>query len=156
MEGTAAAPAAAKEEDSDEEATEEEKAEKAKEKEKAAALAAARKLVDEAEGIETVTLDPAAHAAAAAFVDAEQRRAAPVIAYLPWARIVCEIAQDYKCDLTFEAAVFAAMYKLVEAKVVGVLAAAGAIAQNAGRMYVCENDVTLAKKLKLKPGRRHR
>ena len=31
--------------------------------------------------------------------------------------------------------------------------AAGAIAQNAGRMYVCENDVTLAKKLKLKPGR---
>ena len=107
-------------------------------------------------GIETVTLDPAAHAAAAAFVDAEQRRAAPVIAYLPWARIVCEIAQDYKCDLTYEAAVFAAMYKLVEAKVVGVLAAAGAIAQNAGRMYVCENDVTLAKKLKLKPGRRHR
>ena len=89
----------------------------------------------------------------AAFVDAEQRRAAPVIAYLPWARIVCEIAQDYKCDLTYEAAVFAAMYKLVEAKVVGVLAAAGAIAQNAGRMYVCENDVTLAKKLKLKPGR---
>ena len=76
-------------------------------------LEAARKLVDEAEGIETVTLDPAAHAAAAAFVDAEQRRAAPVIAYLPWARIVCEIAQDYKCDLTFEAAVFAAMYKLV-------------------------------------------
>ena len=48
------------------------------------------------------------------------------------------------------------MYKLVEAKVVGVLAAAGAIAQNAGRMYVCEDDVTLAKKLKLKPGRRHR
>ena len=79
-----------------------------------------------------------------------------MIAYLPWARIVCEIAQDYKCDLTYEAAVFAAMYKLVEAKVVGVLAAAGAIAQNAGRMYVCENDVTLAKKLKLKPGRRHR
>ena len=39
---------------------------KAKEKEKAASLAAARKLVDEAEGIETVTLDPAAHAAAAA------------------------------------------------------------------------------------------
>ena len=103
-----------------------------------------------------MTLDPAAHAAAAAFVDAEQRRAAPVIAYLPWARIVCEIAQDYKCDLTYEAAVFAAMYKLVEAKVVGVLAAAGAIAQNAGRMYVCEDDVTLAKKLKLKPGRRCR
>ena len=45
------------------------------------------------------------------------------------------------------------MGRLVEAKVVGVLAAAGAIAQNAGRMYVCENDVTLAKKLKLKPGR---
>ena len=86
----------------------------------------------------------------------EQRRAAPVIAYLPWARIVCEVAQDYKCDLTYEAAVFAAMYKLVEAKIVGVLAAAGAIAQNAGRMYVCENDVTLAKKLSLKPGRRHR
>ena len=125
---------------SEEESTEEEKAKKEKEKEKAAALAAARKLVDEAEGIETVTLDPAAHAAAAAFVDAEQRRAAPVIAYLPWARIVCEIAQDYKCDLTYEAAVFAAMYKLVEAKVVGVLAAADVVAENAGRMRGIPED----------------
>ena len=69
--GARGSAAAAEEEDSEEEATEEEKAEKEKE----AALAAARKLVDEAEGIETVTLDPAAHAAAAAFVDAGTRRA---------------------------------------------------------------------------------
>ena len=101
-----------------------------------------------------MTLDPAAHGWRCSSTPAAPRRAGDRLP--PWARIVCEIAQDYKCDLTYEAAVFAAMYKLVEAKVVGVLAAAGAIAQNAGRMYVCEDDVTLAKKLKLKPGRRHR
>jgi histone H3/H4 len=140
---------AAEEETTEEEvAAEEEKAEE----EKAAALAAARKLVDEADGVETVTLDPTAHAAAAAFVEAEQRRTAPVVAFNPWCRLVLETAQDYKTGMSFEAAAFAALYKLVEAKVVLVLSTAGAIAQNAKRLYVGENDVTLALNLTLASG----
>ena len=65
-------------------------------------------------------------------------------AFLPWWRLVMEAAQDYKLNLKFEMAAFAALYKLVEAKVVRVLATAGAIAQNGRRLYIGEDDVTLA------------
>ena len=46
--------------------------------------------------------------------------------------------------------------KLFTPRIHGGVSEAGAIAQNAGRMYVSEDDVTLAKKLKLKPGHRYR
>merc|ERR1719473_571345 len=69
----------------------------------------------------------------------------PVFPFLPFCRIVAEIGQDFKTDLTYEPRYFRALYDRTEAYLLGLLQDANLLAIRRNSVEVTPQDIQLAR-----------
>ena len=71
-----------------------------------------------------------------------------LIRKLPFQRLVCEIAQDFKTDLRFQSSAISALQEASEAYLVGLFEDTNLCAIHAKRVTIMPKDIQLARRIR--------